>query len=65
MYELQHLHGNTYYFAGPTKIGLYRLNDTDVCIIDTGIEARVGKRVLKTITENGWELKFIIITHAH
>ncbi|MBO4468157.1 MAG: MBL fold metallo-hydrolase [Clostridia bacterium] len=65
MYELQHLHGNTYFFSGPTKIGLYRLNDTDVLIIDTGIEARVGKRILKTITENGWELKFIINTHAH
>ena len=65
MYELQHLCGNTYYFAGPTKIGLYKLNETDVMIIDTGIEARVGKRILKTITENGWELKFIIITHAH
>ena len=65
MYELHQLINNTYYFSGPTKIGLYRLNETDVCIIDTGIEDRVGKRILKTITENGWKLKFIINTHAH
>lgn len=65
MYELNHILNNTYYFSGPTKIGLYRLNDTDVCIIDTGIEERVGKRILKTINENGWNLKFIINTHAH
>ena len=65
MYELNRISNNTYYFSGPTKIGLYRLSSTDVCIIDTGIEERVGKRILKTVNENGWKIKFVINTHAH
>ncbi len=65
MLELVKLIGNTYCFSGPVKIGLYKLNDTEVCIIDSGIDKSVGKRILRAIEENGWKLSFIINTHSH
>lgn len=65
MFELNHITGNTYYISGPTKIGVYRLNETDVCLIDTGIDKKVGQRILQTVTEKGWNVSFIINTHAH
>ena len=65
MYELNQIGKNTYYFSGPTKIGLYRLNETNVCLIDTGIDEGVGKRILKTVEANGWKIDFVINTHAH
>ena len=36
MYELMHITGNSYYIQSPAKIGLVKLNDTDVYLIDSG-----------------------------
>ena len=36
MYSLNKVGEKTYYIDCPTNIGLYKLNDTDVCIIDSG-----------------------------
>ena len=36
MYELIPVSGNSYYIQSPAKIGLVRLNGTDVCLIDSG-----------------------------
>lgn len=63
--ELFHIKGNTYYLQNRTNIGLYRLNDTDVCIIDSGNDNTAGKRILRIIEENGWHLSAIYVTHSH
>ncbi len=63
--ELHKLKGNTYYIDGvTTNIGLYKLNDTDICLIDTGF-ANVAPRIYEIIKENNWNLKYIINTHCH
>ena len=36
MYELIQAKGSSYYIESPAKIGLVRLNETDVCLIDSG-----------------------------
>ena len=66
MYELIHLKGNTYYIENPAKIGLYRLNETDVLLIDTGNDKDAGRKILnKVLKEQGWNLKYIINTHSN
>lgn len=65
MLELIHVKGNSYYFASPAKIGLYRISETDVVLIDSGNDASAAKRILRTINEQGWRLVAIYNTHSH
>lgn len=64
MYELHHLKGNTYYIDGPTNIGVYKINDTDVLLIDSGtpMDAPIIETVLR---RNKLKLKYIVNTHCH
>ncbi len=65
MYELIQLGDRSYYFQSPAKIGLVRLNDKDVCLIDSGNDKDAGKKVLRVIKEQGWELRAVYNTHSH
>ena len=65
MYELIQIKNNTYYIESPAKIGLVRLNDTDVVLIDSGNDKDAGKKVLKHIESNGWTLRAIYNTHSN
>jgi len=65
MYELIHVSGNSYYIQCPAKIGLVKLNDTDVCLIDSGNDKDAGKKVKKILDANGWQLKMILNTHSN
>lgn len=65
MYELTQVGKRTYYIESPAKIGLYLINDEEVCLIDTGNDKDAGKKVLKIIESNNWKLKMIINTHSH
>lgn len=65
MYELIQVSDNCYYIQSPAKIGLVRLNDTDVCLIDSGNDKDAGKKVRKILDANGWELKMILNTHSN
>jgi glyoxylase-like metal-dependent hydrolase (beta-lactamase superfamily II) len=65
MYELIQAGENTFYVDCPSKMGIYRLDETNVCAIDTGNDADAGKKLLKHIDSNGWKLKMIINTHSH
>ena len=65
MYELRKLGEKTYYIDCPSRIGIYKINDTDICLIDSGNAPDAGKKVLSVCCENGWNVKCIINTHAH
>ena len=65
MYELIQVKGNSYYINCPAKIGLIRLNDNDVCLIDGGSDKEAGRKVKKLLTENGWHLTAIYNTHSN
>ena len=49
MYELVHVSGSSYYIQSPAKIGLVKLNDTEVCLIDSGNDKDAGKKVKKLL----------------
>lgn len=65
MYELIKVSDNCYYIESPAKVGLVKLSETDVCLIDSGSDKDAGKKVLKHITENGWTLRAIYNTHSN
>lgn len=42
MYELIQVSEHNYYIQCPAKIGLVKLNDTEVCLIDSGSDKDAG-----------------------
>ena len=65
MYELIRAGQQTYYINCPSKIGVYKTDDTRVYLIDSGNDKDAGKKVKKIIDQNNWELAGIINTHSH
>lgn len=65
MFDLVKLTERTYYFDVPTKIGVYKLDEKRVMLIDSGINAKTAKRVLTGLKSEGLEVAFIINTHSH
>ena len=65
MYELIQVAENSYYIQSPAKIGLIKVGDNEVCLIDSGNDKDAGKKVLKVLNANGWTLKAIYNTHSH
>ncbi|MCD7883723.1 MAG: MBL fold metallo-hydrolase [Lachnospiraceae bacterium] len=65
MYELIQAAGNSYYIQSPAKIGLVRLNEKEVCLIDSGNDKNAGRKVRQILDANGWRLTAIYNTHSH
>lgn len=65
MYELIQVSERSYYIQSPAKIGLVRLNDTEVCLIDSGNDKDAGRKVRQILDANGWKLKAIYNTHSN
>ena len=65
MYELIKVSENCCYIESPAKIGIVKINENDVVLIDSGNDKDAGKKVLKHITANGWNLKAIYNTHSN
>lgn len=65
MYELKQLGAQSYYIESPAKIGIYKQNDTDIYLIDSGSDKETGKKVFKIANQNNWKIKAIINTHSN
>ena len=65
MYELIKVSDTAYYIDCPTKIGIIKVGDGEVFLIDSGNHRETGKKALKIINNEGWTLKGIINTHSH
>lgn len=65
MYELIPVTNQTYYIECPAKMGVYRENDTEAWLIDSGNDKDAGKKVQKLFASMGWTLKGIINTHSN
>ena len=65
MYELIQVTDRTCYIESPAKIGLVRLGDSDVCLIDSGNDKDAGRKVRQLLNANGWHLTAIYNTHSN
>ena len=65
MYELIEAKGNSYYIESPAKIGLVKIMDDEVCLIDSGSDKDAGRKVRQILDANGWKLKAIFNTHSN
>lgn len=65
MYELIQVSDRSYYIQSPAKIGLVRLNDTDVCLIDSGNDKDAGRKVRQILESHNWKLTAIYNTHSN
>lgn len=65
MYELIQVSEKSYYIQSPAKIGLVKLGEKEVCLIDSGNDKEAGRKVRKLLDENGWSLKAIYNTHSN
>lgn len=65
MYELIQISDICYYIQSPAKIGLVRLNDEDVCLIDSGNDKDAGRKIRQILDANRWKLTAIFNTHSN
>lgn len=63
--ELVKLGDKTYYIKNATNIGVYKIDDSNVYLIDSGNDKDAGKKILKIVEEQGWNIKGIITTHSN
>ena len=65
MYELIQVSEQSYYIQSTAKIGLVKLNEQDVCLIDSGNDKDAGRKVRQLLNANGWRLTAIYNTHSN
>ncbi len=65
MYELIQVSERSYYIQSPAKIGLVKLDERDVCLIDSGNDKDAGRKVRQLLDANGWRLTAIYNTHSN
>ncbi len=65
MFEVKHIKGNTYYFEAFTNVGIYRLKDNKVVLIDGTDHKRMAKAVNNYLQAENLTVDTIICTHCH
>lgn len=65
MYELIQAAPRTYYIQCPARMGIWKLNDTDAVLIDSGGDKDAGRKLQKIFDSQGWRLTAILNTHAN
>ena len=65
MYELTQASEHCFYIQSPAKIGIVKMDENSVVLIDSGNDKNAGKKVRKILDQQGWQLKAIFNTHSH
>ena len=65
MFELVPVTEQSYYIQSPAKIGLVKLSDSEVCLIDSGNDKDAGRKVRQVLDANAWRLRAIYNTHSN
>ena len=65
MFELIQISEQCYYIQSPAKIGLFKLVDNNVCLIDSGNDKDAGRKVRRILDEHIWKLTAIYNTHSN
>ena len=65
MYELVPVTDRSFYIQSPSKAGLFRTGDSEVCLIDSGSHSDAAKKILRILESNHWQLRAVFNTHSH
>ena len=65
MYELIPITAQSFYIQSPAKIGLVKVTEDTVCLIDSGNDKDAGRKVRQILDANGWKLQAIYNTHSN
>ena len=65
MFELIQISEQCYYIQSPAKIGLVKVDDNNVCLIDSGNDKNAGRKVRRILDEHQWNLTAIYNTHSN
>lgn len=65
MYEWIQVTPSTFYMQSPAKVGLVRLDETDVCLVDAGSDKDAGRKIRQMLDARGWRLRAIYNTHSN
>lgn len=65
MYELIQLNEKDFYVDCPSRMGIVKISENEVVMIDSGNDKDAGKKALRHIEANGWNLKAVYNTHSH
>ena len=65
MYELHQVGKRSYFVQSPAKIGIIKIGESDVCLIDSGNDKEAGRKVRQILDANHWRLKTIYNTHSN
>ena len=65
MFELVCARGNSYYIQSPAKIGLVKLSESEVVLIDSGNDKDAGRKIRQILDANHWKLSAIYLTHSN
>jgi len=65
MYELIRVSDSCCYMDAPAKVGFVLEGDGRAALIDSGNDKDAGKKILRHLQGNGWELRAICNTHSH
>lgn len=63
--RLEKLGEKTFYVTGLFKIGVYKVSDTEICLIESGLDRSYAKSVDTVFEKEGLNVKYIINTHYH
>lgn len=64
MRELWQVGERTWYVYCRNIFGFYQLNDTDVCMIDTGRDPEDVEFAEKVLAEKGWNISICPVIHS-
>ena len=65
MYELNQISEKCFYIESPAKIGVVKVGEHDVYLIDSGSDKDAGRKVRQHLDANKWNLKAILNTHSN
>ena len=65
MYELKQVTDRFFYVDCPAKIGIYKISESEIALIDSGNNKGAATKVLRIAEAEGWKIRMILCTHAH
>ncbi len=65
MFDVVDTIGNTFYYSAFSNVGVYKLNKSEVLLIDSCDHKRMVKGLDTILEKNGLRIKTIINTHCH